>query len=142
MLAGGAYPAIMAMGLLRGAPSHPFSLEGNVRWQTGAYPGGRLAGMAAAMSWKLGYRCTILKPGAGGGRCCERQEGLEKYRDRTRTAYGKPGSGTIFQCRPLADPASPCADPSLCRELNVPIQVYNNVNEALIIQRRQGTLVQ
>jgi monoamine oxidase len=76
MLAGCAYPAMMAMDLLRKAPAYPFLLErgaqGNAAHenaQEGNAPGKHililgagLAGMAAGYELgKLGYRCTLLE---------------------------------------------------------------------------------
>ncbi len=75
MLAGCAYPAMMAMDLLRKAPAHPFLLERGVGVGSGVgggddnapgkhilILGAGLAGMAAAYELgKLGYRCTLLE---------------------------------------------------------------------------------
>jgi len=111
------------------------------RWQTGAYPGAGLAGMAAAYELgKLGYRCTILEARGRAEEDAGASGRARQYRDRTRTAYGKPGSGTIFQCRPFADPHHHALTLHYCRELNVPIQVYNNVNERLIISAKARPL--
>ncbi len=63
-LAGGAYPAMMAMGLLKEAPAHPFSLPGDAKGEHIIILGAGLAGLTAAYELqKLGYRCTILEAG-------------------------------------------------------------------------------
>ena len=77
ILAGGAYPAIMAMGLLPAAPAHPFRLEGEGNGKEVLILGAGLAGMAAAYELgKLGYRCTILEARErAGGRCWSIRKG-------------------------------------------------------------------
>src|SRR5690349_259637 len=71
VVAGGAYPAMMAMGLVPAAPVHPFRPEGSGNGKEVVILGAGLAGMAAAYELsKLGYRCTILEARErAGGRC-------------------------------------------------------------------------
>ena len=71
IVAGGAYPAMLAMGLVPAAPVHPFRLEGSGNGKEVVILGAGLAGLAAAYELsKLGYRCTILEARErAGGRC-------------------------------------------------------------------------
>src|SRR5882757_7251961 len=75
--AGGAYPAMLAMGLIPAAPAHPFRPEGDGDGKTVLILGAGLAGMAAAYELgKLGYRCTILEARErAGGRCWSIRKG-------------------------------------------------------------------
>src|SRR5882757_5313332 len=77
VLAGGAYPAMMAMGLVPAAPVHPFVLEGSGDGKEVVILGAGLAGMAAAYELsKLGYHCTILEArDRAGGRCWSVRKG-------------------------------------------------------------------
>lgn len=69
-VAGAAYPAMLALGMLKSAPAHAFDLPGNGNGKKVVIIGAGLAGMAAAYELiKLGYSCTILEARnrAGGG---------------------------------------------------------------------------
>ena len=62
MLAGGAYPAMMALGMLKPAPAHAFNLSGSGKGKHVIILGGGLCGMTSAYELsKLGYKCTILE---------------------------------------------------------------------------------
>ena len=76
-IAGGSYPIMLALGMLRKAPAHPFSLEGNGQGKHILILGAGLAGMASAYELsKLGYRCTILEArNRAGGRCWSVRKG-------------------------------------------------------------------
>jgi len=57
-----AYPAMLALGMLKEAPAHAFSLDGSGKGKHILILGAGLAGMAAAYELlKLGYQCTILE---------------------------------------------------------------------------------
>jgi monoamine oxidase len=131
-MAGGAYPAMMAMGLLKAAPAHPFALEGVGNGKRVLILGAGLAGMAAAYELgKLGYQCTILEArDRAGGRC------WSVRKESTNTETGQPlhtagfDEGQYFNAGPSRIPNHHALTLHYCKELNVPIQVYNNVNES------------
>jgi monoamine oxidase len=144
MLAGCAYPAMMAMDLLRKAPAHPFLLEhsgggvggsdDNAAGKHILILGAGLAGMAAAYELgKLGYRCTLLEARErAGGRCWSIRKGS------TNLESGQPQAqqtaafdeGLYFNAGPSRIPHHHALTLHYCKELNVPIEVYNNINES------------
>ncbi len=132
MLAGGTYPAMMAMGMLRPAPAQPFQLEGESKGKQVIILGAGLAGMTAAYELsKLGYQCTILEARErSGGRCWSIRKGS------VHTETGQPvqtagfDEGLYFNAGPSRIPHAHQLTLQYCRELKVPIQVYNNVNES------------
>jgi len=131
-MAGGSYPLMLALGMLRKAPAHPFSLAGDGRGKHVLILGAGLAGMASAYELsKLGYRCTVLEArDRAGGRCWSIRKGS------ANTEMGQPShkanfdEGLYFNAGPSRIPHHHALTLHYCRELNVPIQVYNNVNEA------------
>jgi monoamine oxidase len=129
--AGGAYPAMMAMGLLPAAPAYPFEPEGSGNGKEVAILGAGLAGMAAAYELsKLGYRCTILEARErAGGRCWSVRKGsvnVETAQGRQVAGFDE---GQYFNAGPSRIPHHHELTLHYCRELKVPIEVYNNVNE-------------
>src|SRR5580698_2445421 len=129
--AGGAYPAMMAMGLLRAAPAHPFRLEGDGNGKEVLILGAGLAGMAAAYELgKLGYRCTVLEARErAGGRCWSVRRGSVNE----ETGFGRHTAGfddgQYFNAGPSRIPHHHQLTLHYCKELGVPIEVYSNVNE-------------
>lgn len=123
---------MLALGMLRKAPAHPFSLEGDGQGKHILILGAGLAGMASAYELsKLGYRCTILEArDRAGGRCWSVRKGS------TNTETGQPlhkasfDEGLYFNAGPSRIPHHHALTLHYCKELGVPIQVYNNVNEA------------
>src|SRR5947209_1267749 len=71
MLAGGTYPAMLALGMLRHAPVTSLPQGKSVTGKHIVILGAGLAGMSAAYELtKLGYTCTILEArNRSGGRC-------------------------------------------------------------------------
>jgi monoamine oxidase len=71
MLAGAAYPAMLALGMLKPSDAHAFDLPGSGNGKKVIILGGGLAGMTCAYELtKLGYNCTILEARKrAGGRC-------------------------------------------------------------------------
>ena len=131
VVAGGAYPAMMAMGLVPAAPVHPFRLEGSGNGKEVVILGAGLAGLASAYELsKLGYRCTILEARErAGGRCWSVRRGSVNE----ETGFGSHAAGfdegQYFNAGPSRIPHHHGLTLHYCKELNVPIQVYNNVNE-------------
>jgi monoamine oxidase len=127
-----AYPAMLAWDMLRPAPAHPFELEGTANGKKVIILGAGLAGMASAYELsKLGYQCTILEARErSGGRCWSVRKGAVN----TETDLGKHSAGfddgLYFNAGPSRIPHNHELTLHYCKELGVPLQVYNNVNEA------------
>jgi len=131
MLAGASYPAMLAMGMLRAAPAHPFNLPGSGSGKQIIILGAGLAGMAAAYELsKLGYQCTVLEArDRAGGRCWSIRKGATNI--ETNQPFHTAGfdEGQYFNAGPSRIPHHHALTLHYCRELGVPLQVYNNVNE-------------
>ncbi len=127
-----AYPAMMALGLLKAAPAHAFQLTGNGNNKHIIILGAGLSGMTAAYELgKLGYRCTILEArNRAGGRCWSIRKGatLQEQGQPLQTAHFD--EGLYFNAGPSRIPHHHALTLQYCRELGVPIEVYNNINEA------------
>jgi monoamine oxidase len=131
MLAGGAYPAMMALGLLRPAPVHAFNLQGDGKGKHIIILGAGLAGMTCAYELnKLGYQCTILEARQrAGGRCWSIRNGSTHQEIDKHTVTARFDDGLYFNAGPSRIPHHHELTLHYCKELGVPIQVYNNVNE-------------
>jgi len=122
---------MMAMGLLPAAPAHPFRLEGDGNGKEVVILGAGLAGMAAAYELgKLGYKCTILEARERvGGRCWSVRKGAVNEETGLGAHTANFDEGQYFNAGPSRIPHHHALTLHYCKELNVPIQVYNNVNE-------------
>jgi monoamine oxidase len=131
MLAGGAYPAMMALGLLRPAPAHAFNLQGDGKGKHIIILGAGLAGMTCAYELnKLGYQCTILEARQrAGGRCWSIRNGSSHQEADKPPVTARFDDGLYFNAGPSRIPHNHELTLHYCKELGVPIQVYNNVNE-------------
>jgi monoamine oxidase len=122
---------MIAMGLVPAAPVRPFRLEGSGEGKEVVILGAGLAGMAAAYELtKLGYRCTLLEARErAGGRCWSVRRGStnEETGGGLQTAHFD--EGQYFNAGPSRIPHHHGLTLHYCKELGVPIQVYNNVNE-------------
>ncbi|WP_276485724.1 flavin monoamine oxidase family protein [Paraflavitalea pollutisoli] len=133
-LAGGAYPAMMALGLLKEAPAHAFDLPSDpeANREHVIILGAGLAGMTAAYELqKLGYRCTLLEArNRSGGRCWSVRKGSVHTETGTPTQQANFDDGLYFNAGPSRIPHNHQLSLHYCKELGVPLQVYNNVNES------------
>src|ERR1700722_4026703 len=122
---------MMAMGLLPAAPAHPFKLEGSGVGKSVLILGAGLAGMSAAYELqKLGYRCTILEARErAGGRCWSIRNGSVNEEVGLGVHAAGFDEGQYFNAGPSRFPHHHGLTLHYCKELKVPIQVYNNVNE-------------
>lgn len=126
------YPALLAWDLLKPAPAYPFALEGNGNGKKIVILGAGLAGMTCAYELsRLGYECTILEARErSGGRCWSVRKGAVN----TETGNGKHTApfdeGLYFNAGPSRIPHNHELTLHYCKELGVPLEVYNNVNEA------------
>lgn len=132
MLSGATYPAMMALGLLNSAPAHAFSLEGSGNGKKVIILGAGLAGMTCAYELnKLGYQCTVLEARERtGGRCWSIRNNSKHTENGRPTAVANFDEGLYFNAGPSRIPHHHEITLHYCRELGIPIQVYNNVNES------------
>ena len=132
MLAGGAYPALLALGMLKPAPAHAFNLSGNGAGKKVIILGGGLAGMTTAYELtKLGYNCTILEARErAGGRCWSVRKGSINNEIASPQQVAGFDDGLYFNAGPSRIPHHHKLTLHYCKELGVPLEVYNNVNEA------------
>ncbi|MXV14669.1 NAD(P)-binding protein [Pedobacter sp. HMF7056] len=130
-LAGGSYSLMLALGLLRPVEAHGFELEGSAGGQHVIILGAGLCGMTAAYELaKLGYKCTILEArDRTGGRCWSPKKGSASAEIGKALQIGQFDEGMYFNAGPSRIPHNHALTMHYCRELGVPIQVYNNVNE-------------
>lgn len=131
MLAGTAYPAMLALGMLKASPAHAFNLQGNGEGKKVIILGGGLAGMTCAYELgKLGYNCTILEARErAGGRCWSIRRGstnLETDKPQLTATFDE---GQYFNAGPSRIPHNHQLTLHYCKELGIPLEVYNNVNE-------------
>jgi len=126
---------MMAMGMLRAAPVHGFSWQGSGEGKHVIILGAGLAGMTAAYELlKLGYRCTLLEARERtGGRCWSVRNGSSNKEIFSETSQpfqkAKYDEGLYFNAGPSRIPHHHQLTLQYCRELGVPVEVYNNVNE-------------
>ena len=131
-LAGATYPAMMALGMLKAAPVHALNLQGSNKGKKVTILGAGLSGMATAYELtKLGYQCTILeaRERAGGRVFTVRNNSLhEEITNGKATANFD--QGQYFNAGPSRIPHHHLVTLHYCKELGVPLQVYNNVNDS------------
>jgi len=121
-----------ALGLLNAAPAHSFKLSKTSNGKKVIILGAGLAGMTAAYELgKLGYECIVLEARERtGGRCWSvRKNSLHQEQDRA-TQTARFDDGLYFNAGPSRIPHNHELTLHYCKELGIPIQVYNNVNES------------
>jgi monoamine oxidase len=122
---------MMAMGMLRAAPAQGFSWSGSGEGKHVIILGAGLAGMTATYELqKLGYKCTILEARERtGGRCWSVRNGSINTELTRPSQTARFDEGLYFNAGPSRIPHHHQLTLQYCRELGVPIEVYNNVNE-------------
>jgi monoamine oxidase len=131
-LGAGAYPAMLALNLLPAAPAHAFDLRAGIgRGKHVIILGGGLAGMTSAYELrKLGYHCTILEARQrSGGRCWSVRGGATTTETQNPQHTAGFDKGLYFNAGPSRIPHHHQLTMHYCKELGVPLEVYNNVNE-------------
>lgn len=123
---------MMALGMLRSAPAHAFELPGQAKGEHIVILGAGLAGLTAAYELqRLGYRCTILEArNRPGGRCWSVRKGHVHTETGVPTTQAGFDEGLYFNAGPSRIPHHHAISLHYCKALNVPLQVYNNVNES------------
>ena len=132
MLAGGTYPAMLALGMLRSAPVNKLPDEKIAAGKKVIILGAGLAGMSAAYELtKLGFNCTILEArNRAGGRCWSVRKGSTNTETGNIVQTATFDEGLYYNAGPSRIPHHHQLTLHYCKELKVPIQVYNNVNES------------
>jgi monoamine oxidase len=117
--------------MLGSSPSYDFKLSGSGKGKEVIILGGGLAGMTTAYELnKLGYSCTILEArDRSGGRCYSVRNGSNHEETGNQKAISHLDQGLYFNAGPSRIPHHHSLTLQYCKELKVPIQVYNNVNE-------------
>ena len=131
-LAGSTYPAMLAMGMLKSAPAHPFKLTGSGKGKHIIILGAGLTGLCSAYELQqLGYQCTILEArDRSGGRCWSIRNGSVQQELNLPDQIASFDPGLYFNAGPSRIPHHHQLTMHYCKLLKVPIQVYNNVNES------------
>jgi monoamine oxidase len=131
MFASVTYPAMMAMGMLKPAPAHAFNLNGSGEGKHIIILGAGLAGMASAYELqKLGYRCTILEARKRtGGRAWTIRKGDTTRETDHKEQVCRFDEGQYFNAGPSRIPHHHQLTMHYCKQLGVPVEIYNNVNE-------------
>lgn len=129
--AGITYPAMMAMGMLTTAPAHAFEFDGSGENKHIIILGAGLAGLCSAYELtKLGYRCTILEARKRtGGRLWTIKKGDITKEIEHEQQVCMFDDGMYFNAGPSRIPHHHQLTLHYCKELGVPIEIYNNVNE-------------
>ena len=124
-----AYPAMLALGMLQEAPAYAFSLKGSGKGKHIVILGAGLAGMTTAYELtKLGYQCTILEArNRAGGRVWSIRKGDVQHETDIPPQTANFDEGLYFNAGPSRIPHHHALTLHYCKELNVPIQVYNNI---------------
>ncbi len=124
---------MMALGMLKEAPVHPFTLEkGEGPCKKIILLGAGLSGMAAAYELtKLGHSCTILEARQqAGGRVFTVRKGSKTEETDNGVAVADIDEGMYFNAGPSRIPHHHLLTLHYCKELGVPLEVYNNINES------------
>lgn len=127
-----AYPTLLSLGLIPEAPAHAFHLESNSKSKHVIILGAGLAGLAAAYELsKLGYTYTLLEARTRvGGRLWSVRKGSENTEIKNPQQISQFDDGLYFNAGPSRIPHHHNLTLHYCRELGVPLEVYNNINES------------
>lgn len=131
-LFGGAYSSLLSLNLLKAAPVHKFDLSKTSDSKNIIILGAGLTGLTAAYELnKLGYNCTILEArNRIGGRCWSIRNGSSNEEEEHGLHTASFDEGLYFNAGPSRIPHHHELSLHYCNELNVPLEIYNNINEA------------
>lgn len=131
-LFGGTYASMLALDLIKAAPAHHFDLTRSDTKANVLILGAGLAGLASAYELKkLGYNCTVLEArDRVGGRCWSVRSGSKGIETDIEVQTASFDEGQYFNAGPSRIPHHHELSLHYCKELNVPLEIYNNVNEA------------
>ncbi len=131
VLAGSSYPAMMALGMIQKAPAKPFQLQGSGQGTKVIILGGGLSGLTSAYELgKLGYDCTVLEARSRpGGRVWTVRGGTEETEEGGPTQRCRFDKGQYLNAGASRIPHHHEISLHYCRELGVPLEIFNNINE-------------
>ncbi len=140
------YASLLAWGMLQPAPASAMNLPANGRTGDGkgrkvAILGAGLAGMATAYELgKLGYDCTVLEARSrSGGRVWTIRGGTKETELNGGTAQScQFEDGLYFNGGAARIPHHHQLTLQYCRELEVPLQIFNGNNEAAYLYNDQS----
>jgi len=127
---------MLAWGLLKSAPAEAFDLPANGTKDGKARKviilGGGLAGLATAYELgKLGYDCTVLEARSrAGGRVWTVRGGTKETEMGGTDQTCRFGEGLYFNGGAARIPHNHQLTLHYCRELGVPLEIFNGANEA------------
>lgn len=123
---------MLALGMLKAAPAHPMKLQGLSGGKKIVILGAGLSGLAAAYELsKLGYNCTILEARSrAGGRVFTVRDGATNEETANGKAIAGFDAGLYFNAGPSRIPHHHALTLHYCKELGVPLQVYNHINDS------------
>lgn len=126
-----AYPALVSLGFIPAAPVHAFDLPAQSNGKHVVILGAGLSGLAAAYELtKLGYACTLLEARERtGGRCWSVRTDSSNVELNQPQQTARFDTGLYFNAGPSRIPHHHALTLHYCRELGVPLEVYNNINE-------------
>jgi monoamine oxidase len=127
------YTGLMSLGLLPSAPAHAFQLlPADTKGKKVVILGAGLAGLTSAYELtKLGYSCTILEArNRAGGRCWSVRKDSFNNEINQSQQIAQFDNGLYFNAGPSRIPHHHQLTLHYCKELGVPIEVYNNINES------------
>lgn len=129
--AGAVYQAMTAIGVLHRPLNQPLELTGSGKGKKVLILGAGLAGMSAAYELrKLGYDCRILEARARpGGRCHSIRRGTVETEVGGATQTCSFDDGLYFNPGPMRVPADHLTTLNYCKEFNLPLEAFLNVNE-------------
>jgi monoamine oxidase len=135
------YDAMVGMGLLS-VPSPrraSFELRGTASGTQVLVLGGGLAGMATAYELgKLGYECRVIEGRTRpGGRCHTIRRGTTSEEEGSSQVCAF-DEGLYYNPGPMRIPHTHVATLDYCRELQVPVEVFVNDNEAAYLYQAQA----
>ncbi len=131
LLVGSSYPAMAALGMIQKAPAKPYKLQGSGKGTKVIILGGGIAGLTSAYELnKLGYDCTILEARARpGGRVWSVRGGTEETEEGGEKQSCSFESVQYLNAGASRIPHHHEISLHYCRELGVPLEIFNNVNE-------------
>lgn len=132
LITGGSYASMLALGLIHAAPAKAFDLEkGNVVQKHIIILGAGLCGMTAAYElMKLGHQVTIFEArDRTGGRCWSPSNGTVSEEVGKERQIASFDNDLYYNAGPSRIPHNHQLTMHYCKELGVPLEVYNNVNE-------------
>ena len=130
-LTGSGYTAMAALGMIPAAPVRATPLRGAVTGKKVLVLGAGMAGLAAAYELgKLGYDCTILEArNRPGGRIWTIRPGAKETEINGSLQTCRFDDGQFFNAGAMRIPHHHASVIKYCRELGVPLENFNNVNE-------------